>query len=144
MESKTFQRDEKGATTLETALTIFPAMLLILGIIQLSVLALNMNSLQFALNTAARWGSVGQKMPGLTREASIESKIRAVASSISLDTSDLTISICPALDPTCSVNNAGGANSYFIIRATKANPLKVIGLGSLGVSAKVIIKNEPF
>ncbi len=148
MKSGAFRNEEQGATTLETALTIFPTMLFVVGMLQLSILALNINSLQYALNRAARWGSIGDSLPSMSREQSIETVVKNVADSIALDTSDLTISICPTLDPTCAstggANNAGGANSYFVIKASKGNPINILGLGSLAVTAQVVIKNEPF
>ncbi len=135
--------DQQGATTVEAAITIFPTMLLIFGLIQLSLFALNLTGLQYSLNKAGRWGSIGGSDAGLTREQSIAERVKVVAQSLSLDTSDVNIKICPAIDPSCATPSAGGSGQYFVISATKS-PGTIFGLGSLPISARVLVKNEPF
>ncbi len=132
---------ERGATTAELALTIFPMMMFIVGLVQFSILALNINSLQYSLNKAARLGST--VADPAVRTAQIEQNVLTFAQQFSVDISDVTVRICPVAQPDCTTNKAGGSGQFFIVSATKS-PRFIFGMGSLAMTARVLMKNEPF
>ena len=138
-------QNDTGATTVETAITIFPVMFILIAFIQLTLLALSFGSMHFALNKAARWGSIGTVYTGLSREDSIKSRFTKAAVGLPFDVSDAEFSICPATNPACSIadNSAGTGGQFVILRATKPMAF-FFGLGNFSVSAQLLMKNEPF
>lgn len=136
--------NENGATTVETAVTIFPFMLVILGLIQITLFSFNLASIQYSLNRAARFGLLGVTLAGQpSREASILKRFEETANALSIDTTGVSLKICPVANPGCATNNAGGSGQYVVLTATKVVQ-SILGFGDLSVSAKVLVRNEPF
>ena len=141
---RTRSLNESGATTVETSVTVFPFMLIMIGIIQLTLLSVSLSSMQFALNRAARWGLIGNIMDNqTTREGSITKKFQDTAAILPIDVSDVSVYICSTANPNCTSSNATGSGQFMVLRAVK--PVQYFfGLGSFELSARLLVRNEPF
>ncbi len=143
--------NEKGATTVEAAAVIFPFLVIIFGIIQLSVIAFEAASLQYTLNKAARWGVLGYTVEDpdqagvqLARGDSISEYFFQKGKSFFISDENVQIYYCPVSDPQCSNSgNPPGSQQWMIVRAEKPVP-SFFGVAPLAVSASVLAMNEPF
>ena len=134
---------QQGVTTVEVSLSIFPALLIVIGLLQLSLLAMNSLTLQYSLQKAVRFGILGSAGTYASRSAAIDDIVRQSAQANGIDSSNITVTICPESNPTCAVSDPGSGGQFVILSATKP-AISVFGVGLFPVAAKVIARNEPF
>ncbi len=149
--SKTSPRfDEKGATTLEAATVVFPFLLIILGIVQLAMIAFQSVSLQYTLSEATRWGVLGYTLespdqPGiqLSRGDSMTKRLEEQMQNL-VHSEELNVFFCSLAQPNCTNHeNPPGSQQWMVIRAEKT-VRGVLGFGVSTVSASILAMNEPF
>ena len=134
---RNYYENEKGATTLETAITILPFLLFLFGIIQLCLVAYTAFTLQFSVNNCARWGIVD----GATY-AEIQTLLQQELSTYQINTSSLQVNLCQGIVSNCNLQEEGSSNSFITLQAT-VNAPSVMGW-NFPVTGKVVAKNEPF
>lgn len=135
--------NEKGATTLETAITIGPFLLLVLGFIQLCLLAYGAFSVQYSVNRSIRWGVTSRELVvGEDRFTSIQNRVAHELRTLQLDTSGLIVNMCQGAVSNCNNQDAGGASSFVTLRAT-IPVFSFIG-NQFHVTGTAVAKNEPF
>ncbi len=117
------------------ALTAFPSM----GI---GLYFYKQISVQYSLQSAMRWATLGETESGFTREQSIRNRIVTTASKLGVTLQPEDFHICLASNPSCTTDQAGGAEEMITIWAS--HPVVIVGWHNLTVRARVLGRNEPF
>lgn len=133
--------DERGATLVETTITVIPFFLIVLGIVQLALHGFTLIALQHSLAYAAREGSLTAGAGASARVSQMVAEAQT-RSQFAIDISNVSYRVCPLLNPGCSGGDPAGSNQYLIIIASKPVPL-FWGVGTINLTAKAIAKNEP-
>ncbi len=132
----------RGSVFVELAVTIIPFIMLVLVSMQGAVIGLTSLSLYYSTTRAAREASLFTADSAANRVAAIVAIVTGYAGGLGVDTSDLTVTVCPLLNPGCPGQDPAGGNQYFVISARK--PLRFfLGLGSVTIGAKAVSRNEP-
>ena len=139
--------DEKGATLLETAVGLVPFTIILFAMLQVLSFAHTTMSMHYALAKAARWGVLNltlndQNMNQLDRVASIKQRFAETAPRYGVNPDAVTVKICPADQPDCTVESAGAAGRPFIIKGERRARF-LTGFQFLQPKTSVIISNEP-
>ena len=133
---------QRGSVLLELVTTLIPFLMLVVVSIQGAVIGLTSLSIYYSVNRAAREASVSTAGTDAARVAAIVAAVTTYASGLGVDTSDLTVRVCPLLNPGCAGQDPAGGNHYFVVSAQKA--VRVFwGLGSIAIGAKAMSRNEP-
>lgn len=141
---------ERGAVMVEYAFTIGALLFVLIGLMDLSRLTFQKIALNYSMSSAARWGILGLTLTDpsnrsvkLSRERSIEEKLRSIAAGYGMEITPAEIRICPSSQPNCITDNAGGPNSMTVITVNKSVPM-IFKSFALGISSSILIKNEPY
>ena len=126
-------KNEAGGSMIEAAITLPFFMLIILACMSLSLALYKYVSLQYTVDTTARWALLGKEIDGLSREQSIEDQAINIGALYGLNfgatyTSGVDhagISICAPAAP-CSDDSAGSPGEFFQITAVQ--PVSFLGL----------------
>lgn len=131
--------NEKGATTLEAAITIGPFLLFVLGLFHLCVICYTAFSLQYNLVVSARNAAV---LTGNDKYNTIKTDLTNKLKTFGIGTADLTFNVCNGVVEQCDKQESGLSNEFVTLQAS------VPGLELLGhkfiVAAQTITKNEPY
>lgn len=135
--------NESGATTLETAITILPFLILVLGFIQICLIAFSAFSVQYAVNRSVRWGVTDSVLvPGETRFESIQNRLTQELQTLTINTDNLQVNMCNGAVSNCTGQDAGGSSSFVTLQATV--PVYSFFGGNFQVTGTAVAKNEPF
>lgn len=135
--------NERGATCVETAVTIVPFLVIIFGVLQLAVIGFSFMALQYSVWTAARLGSINSVGTAAQRASVIVAKAQSQAKMLGLGGLNITFKVCPLTYPGCSGAEPGGSNQYVVVSGEKQISLFWDWL-RIAVKARALVKNEPF
>lgn len=135
-------KNEKGATTLEAALTLMPFFLFLLGIIQVCIICFGAFSVQYATNMALRESSIVKESPvkGQSRFDYVKSLVVSDLQTFHLN--DATVNLCNGIVDNCDQQVAGNSGSFVTLRVNV--PVYSIFGPKLSVTGTAIIKNEAY
>jgi len=136
--------NEKGATLVETAVTLPVFILVLFGFIQLCLVAYTSLTLQYQVNNCLRWSSVYDEIvPGEDRFDSIKTQLTKNLNDFHVDTTQLEVNMCNGAVSNCTDTDAGNSGSFVTLQAT-VPAYNLFPLGQLVVTGRAVIKNEPF
>ena len=134
--------NEKGATTVEAAITLPLFVLMVFGMIQMCLALYTYFAVLYTANTVSRWAVVGHVTPGLTRAESVDAKAKEIIETFALvGSSQLTMNYCVGAASPCVGKDLGGPGDYITVVITAESP-RVLFTNK--VSAKALMKNENF
>ena len=137
------RKSETGATTVEVAITIFPFMLLVLGVIQLCILCYTSFATQYSVNASIRWGITKEIfVEGETRYDSIKNRLISQLNSFYLNTKNVKINMCKGVSAKCKDKDAGTSGDFITLQG-RVPVYSIIGR-EFYVLGKAVAKNEPF
>ena len=143
-------KNQRGSTMLEFAFSIPVFLLLLIGLIDLGRVSYTAVAMQFALNKAGRFISVGQLMTDpndptvtLNRLQSLQTKISEIGSTygVSFETGDMRF--CLVNNPDCTTDTIAGSGGFFTITIQKNVPM-IFNSIDLPLRQTILVKNEAF
>ena len=142
-EESSCPKNQAGAVMVEQALCISLLLFVLLGIVDIAHAVYVSAASQYAVTRTAHWAAIGSANPGESREESISKYFEDVAQGIGLNPALDKLSICLAVNPGCSVLNAGSANDIIYVSYSHPKHLFSVNL-SVELSAGAFARNEPF
>ncbi len=136
-------RKERGSATLEMALCCAFLFISFFPTFGICIYFFQQLSIQYSIQSAMRWAILGERLRGMTREQSIETRVRMNASNLGIDLSSSTIRVCPASEANVCTSNYAGVGDELIVISVE-HPVTIFGTQTLIAKAQVIGKNEPF
>ena len=138
---------QKGAATVELAMSFIPFALILFGLLQFLSWAHSTMVLHHSVAAAGRWASTGQigtdaNGNPLTRIDSIRQRVINEAGRLGLSAENLVVKVCPASNPTCTTESAGAPGRHFYLTARKGD-MPLFSTAGLTPSASFLIRNEP-
>lgn len=136
-------KNEKGATTLEAALTLFPFFLFLLGIIQICILAFSAFSVQYISTAVLRETSTVKESPvkGQSKFEYIESLVTTQLQTFHLNTA-AEVNLCDGIVNDCT-QKVSGSPATFVTLKVRIPVYSIFGV-PLSVGSTAIIKNEAY
>ena len=136
--------NEKGATLLETAVTLPVFILFLFGIIQFCLVAYTAFTVQYQVNSCLRWSSVRDvPTPNANRFDFIKNELTKNLQTFHINTAQLQVNMCNSAVSNCTDTNPGASGSFVTLQAVVPAP-NLFPLGRLNVTGRAVIKNEPF
>lgn len=136
-------KNERGATMVEASLTMFLFMFTILMIIEISLKAFTIFSLQHHLNDLGRESIISEELvSGEDKYTTINSRLINRLNSFGIDSNTLQLNICTDVQTNCTSNSNGLSNDYFFLVATITSP-SIIGI-QIPLTARTLTKNEAY
>lgn len=139
-----FNRDERGATSVEMAMVAGLLLFFIFTGIDLLYLSYQSLSLQYTATTALRTATIGEPdipAPGYNHVTVVKKQIKDTAAGFGLELKDAHIKICPITDPACPVSNSAKPGDLIVVRIDY--PSRVLFYDQYTINAMAIGKNEP-
>ncbi len=134
--------NQKGATTLEAALSLLPFLLFVFGLVQLCIVCYTAFSLQYNLVSNLRESIVQAPVPGKSKYTQIKDSLINDLKLFNISTKNIQVNICNGVVQNCSLQESGQPNSFITVRVSV--PTITIAGKTFNVSAETIAKNEPY
>jgi len=136
--------NEKGATLVETAITLPLFLLILFGIIQFCLIAYTAFTLQYQVNKCLRWSSTSaQPVPNEAKFVSISNRLSQHLNNFHIPTDNLQVNMCNGAVSDCNDTNPGASGSFVTLQAKVPAPA-LFPMGGITVAGRAVIKNEPF
>lgn len=138
-------KNEKGATTLEAALTLLPFFIFLLGIVQVCLAAYAAFTTHHIATTTLRQSATisTASLKGQSRYDYIKAAVLADLKTYHLPTDNAEVKLCEGIVDNCNTESNGAPASFVTLRV-KVDVFPVIGKIPLSVSSSSIIKNESY
>lgn len=142
-ENAPLQRCENGSVLVETSIVFGLLIFLFVVVIDFCRISFQLLVCQYAVSDAARWGAVGEALPGSTLAESIQLRFEQKMQSLSVIPEPGRFRMCPLSDLNCTTNDAGAANQLYYVSYDL--PIRLYGVTlPFQVKAGALARHEPY